>query len=151
SEALRRLNAVLVGAQDQPDKYCTVALAELHRLDSRGAVVKVALGGHPHPLIVRKSGLVERVGTTGPVVGWRADVEFVDAETTMEPGEALVLYTDGLLEILAAREADAAAALQALLASPGGSTAAGIADRLDAQLPGDEFGDDVAFLVVGIL
>ena len=68
----------------------------------------------------------------------------------MESGEALVLFTDGLLDILAGPGADPTAALQALLASPSQSTAARIADRLDAQLPADEFDDDVAFLVVRI-
>ena len=150
SETLQRLNAVLAGAQDQPDKYCTVALAEICGLDDHQAVVKVALGGHPQPLIVRNSGLVEPVGTAGPIVGWRADVNFVDAEATLESGDALVLFTDGLLDILAAPGAEGTAALAALLASPGGSTAAQIADRLDAQLPADEFHDDVAFLVVGM-
>ncbi|MEY2397264.1 MAG: phosphoserine phosphatase RsbU/P [Actinomycetota bacterium] len=151
SVTLQRLNAVLAGAaQDQPDKYCTVALAEIRRLANNQAEVKVALGGHPHPLIVRNSGLVEPIGVTGPIVGWRADVEFVDAEATLESGEALVLFTDGLLDILVAPGADATAALQALLASPGGLPAAHIADRLDAQLPVGDFDDDVAFLVVGI-
>lgn len=54
--------------------------------------------GHVPPLIVRATGSVEPLGSTGPIIGvlpqsaWRASTHH------LEPGDLLVLYSDGVSE-----------------------------------------------------
>ena len=96
----------------------------------------VSLGGHPHPLVVRCDGTVEAVGVPGPLVGSSADVEFTDSVVELAAGDLLVMFTDGLLEAVAGHGSVDDTAVRTLLAPMAGRTAAEVADRLDAALPG---------------
>ena len=68
--ALARLNTVMVRAQDGDGDYCTAALLAVAPVRDGQAAVTVGLAGHPHPLLVRADGSIERIGRTSPVVGW---------------------------------------------------------------------------------
>jgi PAS domain S-box-containing protein len=59
--------------------------------------VKIAVAGHPLPLIVR-DGLVEEGGHMGPVLGAFADSRWESETCSLAPGEQLVVYTDGVTE-----------------------------------------------------
>ncbi len=146
ADALDRLNSVLVQAHDDPERYVTVALANL-RPDDRGVAVTVSLGGHPHPLLVRRDGTVEAVGQPGPLVGWRADATFQDSGVRLALGDVLVMFTDGLLEAIAGRGEADDAAVRRLLGPLAGSDACEVADALEAALAPDVH-DDAAFLVI---
>jgi phosphoserine phosphatase RsbU/P len=54
--------------------------------------------GHPPPLIVRRSGLIEEVGSTGPILGVLPGSSWTTITTQLEEGESLVLYSDGVSE-----------------------------------------------------
>ena len=58
----------------------------------------IANAGHPGPLIVRSSGEIESIDSTGPVIGVLSTSQWGAFETTLSPGETLVLYSDGVLE-----------------------------------------------------
>lgn len=146
AEALGRLNAVLVQAHDDPERYVTVAVGEIRPSDG-GGTLTMALGGHPHPLLLRADGTVERVGQAGPLVGWQAEAEFEDVEVQLLPGDVLVMFTDGLVEAMAGRGEVDDCAVQDLLYPLAGATADEVADALDGAL-GWEVGDDAAFLVI---
>ncbi|HEY6844378.1 MAG TPA: PP2C family protein-serine/threonine phosphatase [Thermoanaerobaculia bacterium] len=62
-----------------------------------GTVV-IANGGHCPPLIARADGRIEQITSTGPVVGVLSVSQWRTFQTTLEDGEALVLYTDGVIE-----------------------------------------------------
>jgi len=146
AEAISRLNAVLVLAHDDPERYVTLALGEIRPGDG-GAIVTMALGGHPHPLLLRTDGAVERVGRAGPLVGWQAEAEFHDVSVALRPGEVMVMFTDGLLEAIAGRGESDDSAVQQVLSPLAGATAGEVADALDAAL-GRNVSDDAAFLVI---
>jgi phosphoserine phosphatase RsbU/P len=153
-DALSRLNRVLVTAEARPERYVTVAMAQVRPVDDGGvgggdggAELTVALGGHPHPLVLRGDGTVDDLGPTGPVVGWRADVVFPCTAARMARGDVLVLFTDGLLEAVAGRGETDDSALRALLSPLAGRTADEVADVLDETLSGD-LSDDAAILVI---
>jgi len=146
AEALSRLNAVLVLAHDDPERYVTLALAEIRPGDG-GATLTMALGGHPNPLLLRTDGAVERVGRTGPLVGWQAEAEFYDVSLPLRPGDVVVMFTDGLLEAIAGRGEADDSAVQRVLCPLAGATAEEVADALDAAL-GRNVSDDAAFLVI---
>ena len=72
SHVLGRLNEALV-ERDGSGSFCTVAYAS----SSRGAGatrVRLALGGHPRPLLLRAAGGVEPLGQPGTMLGADPDV-----------------------------------------------------------------------------
>ena len=146
ADALGRLNSVMVQAHDDPERYVTVALANL-RPETGGVAVTMSLGGHPYPLLLRGDGTVEAVGEPGPIVGWRAESTFHDADVWLASGDVLVMFTDGLLEAIAGRGEADDDAVRRLLRPLAGATADEIADVLESAL-GGEIHDDAAFLVI---
>lgn len=56
--------------------------------------------GHPFPLLRRRDGRVEELGEGGLPLGMRTDLTPPTGSTTIEPGELLVLYTDGIAEAI---------------------------------------------------
>lgn len=53
--------------------------------------------GHPPPLLAR-SGSVVRLDKGGTVIGMGEPIPFVSEQVTVEPGDVLLLYTDGCTE-----------------------------------------------------
>ncbi len=78
--------------------WCTIVFGLLTPIDD-GFRVTLASGGHPPALLVRAGGQVDVLDTLGgQPVGLIAEPRFVAASTILGPGDALVLYTDGLVE-----------------------------------------------------
>ncbi len=56
-------------------------------------------GGHPPPIILDTDGIPELIGeSTGPLVGAIEEAEWTTLTHQLQPGERLVLYTDGVTE-----------------------------------------------------
>ncbi len=146
--ALTRLNQVLIDAYDDPEKYCTVALAQVRIRDWGGADLALALGGHPHPLILRGDGRIEPVGITEPALGWIPGARYSQIAVSLESGESLVMFSDGLIEALLHNGVDDDR-VHALLGGHHRTSADHIAGVIEAHLTG-RLRDDAAFLVVHI-
>src|SRR6202044_3751020 len=82
-------------SDDQP--FCTVAAATFG-VDEHGIVVSLALAGHPRPFVLRSNGDVYPVGRPGTLVGILESVELNDVEITLQQGDSLVMFTDGVTE-----------------------------------------------------
>jgi anti-sigma regulatory factor (Ser/Thr protein kinase) len=95
AHVLRRLNDTLL--HEDESQFITVALAYLGQRGS-STTVKLVLGGHPLPCVVRADGRVETIGVPGTLLGIRTDVRLNEAETVLEPGDSMLLYTDGVIE-----------------------------------------------------
>ena len=54
--------------------------------------------GHPHPLIQRQDGRLDRIGKGGLPVGLLADAQYDGFEATLAPGDRLLLTSDGVTE-----------------------------------------------------
>ncbi len=54
--------------------------------------------GHPAPILLRRGDSPQVVGGTGFPIGMLEDAIFEDAAVTLEPGDRLYLYTDGVSE-----------------------------------------------------
>lgn len=99
SDVLRHVNAVFTSddLEVADDRYCSAVFARL-QLDACGAWLTVANAGHPFPILVRRSGTVEfRTEPTLPV-GLFDSIDPIDDRVALGPGDALVLYTDGITE-----------------------------------------------------
>lgn len=93
---LRDLNEVIL-RNDTVQRFCTVAIARLQRRDDRFTMT-AACGGHPAPVVIRADGRVEVGECRGSLIGVMEDVELVDRSVELEPGDAVVFYTDGVTE-----------------------------------------------------
>jgi serine phosphatase RsbU (regulator of sigma subunit) len=152
SEILAALNEAML-RQLSEDRFCTAACIRLEPEDgSPGVGIDVSRAGHPAPLLVRPDGPVEEVGSPGRVLGVFDDAELGDDSLRFMPGEALVLYTDGVTE---ARSPDGDffgdERLRRLLRSCSGLDAAGIAARIKNVVLDFQEGcprDDLAVLVL---
>lgn len=147
AETLGRLNTVLTRNKSESDHYCTVALGVVTARGD-GFDVRAALGGHPPVLVLRRDGVVDRIGARGPIVGWLPDFGYTDNMTRLQPGDSLVLYTDGLLDAVCGREATSDADLVTLLGRLAGRTAEQIAGALDLAAQRGGITDDVAIVVL---
>jgi phosphoserine phosphatase RsbU/P len=91
-EVIDRLNRRLVASSLQTGRFATGVYGVI---DSSTGVVTIAGAGHPAPFVLGRAGLREIV-TQGPLLGVFDDAEFDQATTVLQPGESLVIYTDGL-------------------------------------------------------
>jgi len=152
SEVLAALNEAML-RQLPEDRFCTTACVRLEPQDgSAGVGVDVSRAGHPPPLLVRPEGAVEEVGCSGRVLGVFPDAELRDTSLRLMPGEALVLYTDGVTE---ARSPDGdffgEGRLRHLLSSCAGCDAVTFARRVKGAVLDFQEGyqrDDLAVLVL---
>ncbi|MBF5083030.1 SpoIIE family protein phosphatase [Quadrisphaera sp. INWT6] len=83
------------------DRFATLAVLALPQLPAPSAApaaVRLALAGHPQPVLLPASGAPRLVGVPGTLVGPFADVEVAEVEVALAPGDQLVLYTDGVVE-----------------------------------------------------
>ncbi|WP_152615745.1 PP2C family protein-serine/threonine phosphatase [Leisingera sp. ANG-M1] len=93
-EVASLLNARLI-ADTGIEEYFTMAYCIA---DLRSGVVKMVQAGHPHPLLLRKSGELEFIGKGGVPVGLVPDIGYSQEEFTMEQGDRLLLFSDGFTE-----------------------------------------------------
>jgi sigma-B regulation protein RsbU (phosphoserine phosphatase) len=76
------------------NKFATVVIGHLR---DDGTLV-VTNAGHCPPLLVRRSGMIEEIASTGPVTGILPSPQWTSLTTTLDRGEALILYSDGVSE-----------------------------------------------------
>ncbi|NSY37423.1 PP2C family protein-serine/threonine phosphatase [Leisingera sp. ANG59] len=93
-EVASLLNARLI-ADTGIEEYFTMAYCIA---DLRSGVVKMVQAGHPHPLLMRKTGELEFIGKGGVPVGLVPDIGYSQEEFTMERGDRLLLFSDGFTE-----------------------------------------------------
>jgi sigma-B regulation protein RsbU (phosphoserine phosphatase) len=94
---LARLNASL--CRDMPPSMFVTALLTV--LDpSREGVLQIASGGHPAPILMRRDHPPVAIDVDGAIIGAFPDARFGQAEIRLEPGDTLVLVSDGALETL---------------------------------------------------
>jgi anti-anti-sigma factor len=60
----------------------------------------IASAGHPPALIHRSDGRIERIPRSGPALGLAPGAQFTQTRVTLQPGERVLFYTDGLFQTL---------------------------------------------------
>lgn len=115
-----------------PNKYVTFFYSEL---DARTHQLTYINAGHNSPLLVRTSGEVTRLDVGGFPVGITPDCEYREGWVQMEPGDVLVIYSDGVTESQNEEgdEFDEARLIE-VVRRHRDRTAAGIRDRIDEAL-----------------
>jgi PAS domain S-box-containing protein len=150
SRVLGTLNEAMT-LQPADDRFCTVAYASLRPTELGSVRLTLGVGGHPLPLLLRADGSVETAGRPGTLIGFVPDPEVVDETVDLQPGDSLVLYTDGVSEARSEGGLFGEERLEDLVRSCSGLDAAAIAERIENEViefREDGTSDDLAVLVL---
>jgi sigma-B regulation protein RsbU (phosphoserine phosphatase) len=91
-EVLHRLNVDLLEQQLSENPFITMVYFTWNYRDRK---LTYARAGHPYPLVVPKRGPMRPLACEGTLLGV-FDTEFPSAETHLEPGDRLIIFTDGI-------------------------------------------------------
>lgn len=125
-----------IAALGEPDMFCTAVMVS-GRADRSDLALAVA--GHPSPVVVDASGVTSEAGGTGALLGALAEPAVELVHLDLDPGSTLVLYTDGVTDVVGGG-IDVAAHLR-------GATGGALDERL-AGLRSPGGADDVAVLAI---
>jgi PAS domain S-box-containing protein len=151
SVILTELNQALL-QQSLDHRFCTVLYASVTPRDD-GLEAVLATGGHPLGLVLRADGSVETAGSPGTLLGILREVEISEERVLLRPGDALVLYTDGVVEASPADEALAPERLAVVLGGLAGRDAGAIAEAIERkalEVQDGRLRDDVAVVVLRV-
>ncbi|RJK94219.1 SpoIIE family protein phosphatase [Vallicoccus soli] len=153
AEVLGVLNEAILEAGEEDDRFATVAYLDVEPVEG-GARVRLCVGGHPLPVLRRAGGGVGPVGRPGMALGLLPVPDVDDVEIVLGAGDALALFTDGVVE---ARDASGAfdddLPERVLRGVPAGADAEEVADRLERAALDFQSGaprDDIAVLVLRV-
>jgi sigma-B regulation protein RsbU (phosphoserine phosphatase) len=90
-----RMNRYACSNSQNGRRFTTAFIAEFDPASRRLTYVNA---GHNDPILRRQSGLIERLGTGGLPLGIMEDGIYQSAEVTIEPGDWLATFTDGVIE-----------------------------------------------------
>lgn len=131
------------------NKYLTLAAAIVYP-DGR---VLLANAGHCAPAVVRHFGHVTLIDSGGPVLGLLPFGDWTPIELQLEPGDAIVIYSDGISESVSSSGEDfgprgVSQTLERLAGRPVDEMAQGLLQASTAFREGRPADDDVSLLVV---
>jgi serine phosphatase RsbU (regulator of sigma subunit) len=94
ADIITRSNAFLYHNTD-PEKFATLFMGVL---DPATGEISYCNAGHERPLLVRADGKVERLTEGGLALGVLESFPYTERTATLDPGDVLVVYSDGIPE-----------------------------------------------------
>jgi serine phosphatase RsbU (regulator of sigma subunit) len=95
SESIGQVNRGVV--RNATGRFVTLFYAEF---DSRSRALRYSNAGHNYPLVRRRDGTLVELVEGGLPLGIMEDAAYEEGSITLEPGDSLLLYSDGLTEAL---------------------------------------------------
>jgi PAS domain S-box-containing protein len=151
SHILTLLNDALLRQRTGAD-FCTVAMG---RFDVRedGAILVLASGGHPLPLLLRADGEVCPIGRPGTLLGVIPNPDVRDEAVELAPGDVVVFYTDGVTEAGAPNQVLDPDGLASLIEGCQDLDPSELAERIEraaVEVTDGALRDDIAILVARV-
>lgn len=144
AEALGQVNRMVAEGGEAMD----IVTLWMGVIDPVARTITWADGGHPPGFLRRAAtGEIVPLGTTGPLLGAMVGVRYEEETVSIEPGDMLLLYTDGVTE--ARREGKFFGEERVVETLREGGTSEEVATRLAAELErfvGGRTRDDVAIV-----
>ena len=145
-----RLNRILLDSMDA-SRFVT---AFYGLLDPASGELGFANCGHNPPILLRGAGRRETLPSGGPALGMWREARFVPGSVTLRRGDVLVLYTDGVVEVMnPSGEMFGLDRLEEAVRAPHGASARA---RVEAVLEAtrafagrDGYDDDFTLVIVG--
>jgi serine phosphatase RsbU (regulator of sigma subunit) len=96
---LESLNRALLAhvAEGESERFCTAILGIL-TVSDEGVVLDLASGGHPYPIVRRADESMITVPMGGSLLGQFANTEVAHHRLSLHPGDAFLMFTDGVVE-----------------------------------------------------
>jgi serine phosphatase RsbU (regulator of sigma subunit)/pSer/pThr/pTyr-binding forkhead associated (FHA) protein len=149
AETISAVNNYL--AQNIPsNRFVTLFYAEL---DPKTGALSFINAGHNPPLIVHSAGTVENLSSGGLPLGIMPNSPYREGRTQLQPGDVLVIYSDGVSEAVNPQgEEFGAPRLHSVVGLNIERSAAGIRDRIESALTkfaqGTPASDDITLVIV---
>ncbi len=149
AEIVKSVNLYL--SENTPtNRFVTLFIAELNPLDG---TFKYINAGHNPPLIGRTNGAVEQLASGGFPLGIMPLAEYEIGETRLDPGEALVVYSDGVSEAANLKgEEFGMERLSQVISKNLAASASGLRDKVESSLSSftqtAPAGDDITLVIV---
>lgn len=149
AETIAAINRYLVESIPA-NRFVTLFYAELNPTTGE---LRFLNAGHNPPLIVHASGTMEQLAAGGLPLGIMAEADFREGRTTLNAGDVLVIYSDGVSEATGPTgEEFGPTRLYEAVARNLDASAAGIRDRIESALTkfaqGTPAGDDITMVIV---
>ncbi len=144
---MAKINRFLID-RAQREKYATVFYATLNR----SGELSWANAGHCAPFLIRSTGEIRTLETTGMPLGLVPDAEFGIERANLFPGDKVIAYSDGLSDAENDKGENFESMLRKMIGEAGGLSAQEIHDQLMSEViefrGGDAMRDDVTLLVL---
>ena len=95
TELVSRINRYACSNSQNGRRFTTAVVAEY---DSRSRKLTYVNAGHNLPILLRRNGSVERLDVGGVPIGVMDNAPYSAGEVTLEAGDWLVFFTDGVVE-----------------------------------------------------
>ncbi|MDQ3135422.1 MAG: SpoIIE family protein phosphatase [Acidobacteriota bacterium] len=123
------------------------------KLDPKTGVLTFLNAGHNPPIIAHSGGTMEQLGAGGIPLGIMPDFAYREGRTQLQPGDSLVIYSDGVTETQnIAGEEFGPLRLYDVVSRNLESSAAGIRDKIESALTkfaqGTDSVDDITLVIV---
>lgn len=146
---MERVNNIL--SVDNPNSMFVTLIIGI--LDTRSGEIRYANGGHNPPVLMTQSSLAFKKAISGPVVGAIPELPYKELSLSLEPNDALFLYTDGVNEAMDAdlNEFSNAALLRCLELHSDTAVDATIAamfNKIDEHVKDAPQSDDIAMMMI---
>ena len=146
---MRRLNAQIC-RHSPSSRFITLFYAVY--TPATGSLTYVNAGQNP-PLLRRRDGRFERLGGTGVALGMFEGSVFGSVDTTLEPGEMLVMYSDGITEAEDPQgqpfdESGLELVIERLAAAPAADIGTGVLGAVEIHANDSRFTDDLTILIL---
>ena len=157
---LTNINTSLIDAKGEVDNFLTGILLGINDVDEKTSKVYIANAGHPRPFIYRsQDDMVMELQPPnddyvfGPIGINGLEYNYLDYEITMESGDVLILYTDGLTETMNIHREDfGKSSVQALLQRNNKKPAKDILNiiirKLNEHSAGAQRSDDITTIII---
>ncbi len=77
------------------NKYFTITYLILN---SKEGLIRYSNAAHPHPILLRRDGTLEFLDEGGTIIGMGGVLPFEEGSKKANPGDKLIIYTDGIVE-----------------------------------------------------
>ena len=148
--AIEQTNSYMADNQNSSMMFATVFIAAVSK--ETGEVSYIS-AGHESPILVNASGLRMLDCSGGPAIGLFGSLTYAVATTRLRPGDALVIYSDGLVDARSPmNEGWGVSRLHELLSNVSDQSAAGvmrsITSAVDRHMAGADQFDDLTVMVL---
>jgi sigma-B regulation protein RsbU (phosphoserine phosphatase) len=148
-ELVRRLN-IQVSKHAPPSRFITLFLG---LVDPRTGALEYVNAGQTPPLLLRASGAVDKLSTGGIALAMFEQSTYESGHTRLDPGDALVMYSDGITEAEAPNgqmfeETGLEAAVRAVPGVAAGVLGRAVFAAVDHYRQGERLADDLTVLVL---